>query len=144
MTNENLRLPLTIFAFLTLSALSSSLKAQKPDSIFFNLYTDSLKKGTYNYINIDGKYSNGTWLPLTAKEINFSSTDGKFEENSLFIDKDFKGEKVTVKAVLKADASICKTITIFIKKSESNEKLKTPEEIMKEIEQQGKQRRKKG
>jgi len=34
-------------------------KAQKVENIYVNLYTDSLKKGTFNYINIDGKLSNG-------------------------------------------------------------------------------------
>ena len=43
--------------------------AQKVDSIYFNLYTDSLKKGQHNYINIDGKMSNGRWLTMTAREI---------------------------------------------------------------------------
>ena len=132
-----------IIVFIT-SATGQSLRAQKVDSIFFNLYTDSLKKGTYNYINVDGKYSNGKWLPLTAKEINFTSTGGKFQDNSLFIDKDFIAERVTVRAVLKADSSICKTVTIYIKKNEDSGRLKTTEEIMKEIEQQGQQRRRRG
>ena len=45
--------------------------AQKVDSIFFHLYTDSLKKGTHNYINVDGKLSNSRWHPFTEKEIKF-------------------------------------------------------------------------
>ena len=69
---------------LTLSILSFVIvsHAQKVDSIFFHLYTDSLKKGTYNYINVDGKLDNGRWLPLTAKEIDFTATAGNFEGNS--------------------------------------------------------------
>ena len=40
------------FFVMLLFAFSFS-KAQKIDNIFVNLYTYSLKKGTYNYINID-------------------------------------------------------------------------------------------
>lgn len=108
-------------------------KAQKVDSIYFNLYTDSLKKGVHNYINVDGKLSNGNWLPLTAKEITFTSTAGTFDGNSLLIDSSFKGEKVIIKAVLKSDPKIWREIAIFIKTKESIEKLKTEEEIFRDL-----------
>ena len=42
----------------------SAAGAQKVDSIYFHLYTDSLKKGQHNYINVDGKLSNGSWMPV--------------------------------------------------------------------------------
>ena len=105
-------------------------RAQQVDSIFFHLYTDSLKKGTYNYINVDGKLSNGRWLPLTNKEIAFSASAGKFDGNSLVIDTAFKGEAVTVKAVLKNNSTIWKETTIYIKKVEAVEKLRTVDEIL--------------
>ncbi len=114
-----------------LMAATMLAKAQKVDSIYFNLYTDSLKKGTYNYINVDGKLSNGHWLPLTSKEINFSTTAGSFDGNSLLIDKDASIEKVTIKAVLKANAAVYKETTIYIKKLADNERLKTAEEVMR-------------
>lgn len=106
-------------------------RTQKIDSIYFHLYTDSLKKGTHNYINVDGKLSNGRWLPLTSKEIQFSSSAGSFEGNDLVIPFDFKEEKITVKAALKANTSIWKEITIWIKKKPDPERLPTKEEIMK-------------
>jgi hypothetical protein len=90
----------------------------------------SLKKGVHNYINVDGKLSNGHWLPLTNKEIDFTSSVGKFVGNSLVIDTAFKGEKVTVKAVLKNNTSIWKEATIYMKKVESTERLKTVDEIL--------------
>ena len=135
---RQLKITYILFAIL----ISTAVKAQKVDSIFFNLYTDSLKKGTYNYINVDGKLSNGQWLPLTGKEIKFTSSAGKFDNNSLVLDRDFKEEKVTVKAVLRSDTSICKSITIYIKKNADNEKLKTEEQIMHEMEEQGRQKNK--
>lgn len=117
---------------LLLTVITASLagRAQQVDSIFFNLYTDSLKKGVHNYINVDGKLSNGRWLPLTNKEIDFTASTGKFVGNSLVIDTAFKGEKVTVKAVLKNNTAIWKETTIYMKKVESTERLKTVDEIM--------------
>jgi len=105
-------------------------KAQQVDSIFFHLYTDSLKKGTYNYINVDGKTRSGQWLPLTAREINFSANAGQFEGNSLFIDKNLSQDRVMIKAVLKADTTIARTCVIYIKRTEDPELPKMPEEIL--------------
>ena len=110
-------------------SFSAVLFAQKIESIYFHLYTDSLKKGQHNYINVDGKLSNGQWLPLTAKEIQFSSSSGEFEGNELVLPFDFKPEKVTVKAVLKSNPSIWIEKTIWIKKKPDPE-LPTKDEIM--------------
>lgn len=106
--NRIILLPIFLFAGLL-------AKAQQVDSIYFHLYTDSLKKGQHNYINVDGKLSNGSWLPLTAKQILFTSSEGTFNGNELFIPDHFKPEKVTVKAVLRSNPSIWKEITIWIK-----------------------------
>jgi len=119
-----------IFIAIILLAGSGLLKAQKVDSIFFHLYTDSLKKGTYNYINVDGKFNNGRWLPLTSREIQFSASAGKFEGNSLFIEKNQQEQYVRIKAALKADTAVAKETIIYIKKKEDTELLKTQEEIM--------------
>lgn len=91
------------------------LKAQPVDSIYFHLYTDSLKKGQHNYINVDGKLSNGRWQPMTAKEVEFSCTAARFEGNELIIPVDFAEEKVTIKAILKSNRSIIIERTIWIK-----------------------------
>jgi hypothetical protein len=119
-----------LLLLLLVSATSLVGRAQQVDSIFFHLYTDSLKKGVHNYINVDGKLSNGRWLPLTNKEIDFTSTAGKFVGNSLVLDTAFKGEKVTVKAVLKSNSTIWKEIDIYLKKVEDNERLRTIDEIL--------------
>ena len=115
--------------FILMIAMGTA-RSQKVDSIYFNLYTDSLKKGVHNYINVDGKLSDGKWRPLTSKEIRFSASSGKFEGNSLIIDTSFKDEKVTVKAVLIQNPSIAREITIYMKKGESAIRVKTMEEVM--------------
>ena len=117
----------------TLILNAQKTPAPKIDSIFFHLYTDSLKKGQHNYINVDGKLSDGTWMPLTAKEIEFTTSDGKFEGNELVIPGDFKPEKVVVKAVLKSNPSLKLEKQIWIKKLPDPEKLPTNEDVMRDI-----------
>jgi len=117
---------ITIFLLFTAHFVS----AQTLDSIFFNLYTDSLKKGTYNYINVEGHFTDGTYLPLSNKELKFTSTGGKFNGNSLFIDSAFSDEKVRIKAVVIRNPRLAKEIDIYIKKSPDNEKLPTIDEVM--------------
>jgi hypothetical protein len=116
------------------------VKAQKIDSIYFHLYTDSLKKGTYNYINVDGKLSNGSWKPLTAREIEFSSSDCRFSDNELVIPADFKNEKITIKAVLKSNPSVSIEKTVWIKKKPDPEILPDKEEIMRDMHKPKKNR----
>ena len=118
---------LAIF-FCLMSTLAA--KSQKIDSIFFHLYTDSLKKGTNNYINVDGKSSDGRWIPLTSAQLIFTTTGGKFEINDLVLPMDFSMEKVIVTARLKSDTTIIKKRTIYIKTRPDDEPLKSVEDVM--------------
>lgn len=117
--------------FLFISAFAT---AQKVDNIFVNLYTDSLKKGTYNYINIDGQLSNGTYMPLDSTHVIFWASEGKFYGNNLWIDKDFKNEKVYIKVVLKGNPQISKEFTMYIKKKPDDEKLRTSDELLNDMD----------
>jgi hypothetical protein len=126
-------------ALLIFGALAG--RAQSVDSIFFHLYTDSLKKGVHNYINVDGKLSDGQWRPLTSKEINFTASYGRFDGNSLVIDSSFKGETVTVKAVLKNNPALWREVTIYIKKVDIPERLKTVDEVLNRPSSQRSERR---
>jgi hypothetical protein len=110
--------------------LSFTAKSQKVDSIYINLYTDSLKKGTYNYINVDGRLSNGSFLPLDSTHIQFTASAGKFYGNSLLLDKNFTEEKVTIKAVLRKNPAVYKEFTMYIKIKPDNENLKSVEELL--------------
>ena len=121
---------------------ASLAKAQKIDSIYINLYTDSLKKGTYNYINVDGLLSNGHYMPLDSTQLIFTSSAGKFYGNSLLIGRDFKEEKVLIKVVLRNKPSLCKEFEMYIKKKPDGE-LKTLDELMNEMKQKPKAKNKK-
>ena len=105
--------------------------AQKIDSISFHLYTDSLKKGTHNYINVDGKTSDGKWMPLTAKDLTFTTSYGTFEGTELVLPDNPTVEKITIKAILKTNPKLWKEITIWIKKKPDDEMLPTTEEVLK-------------
>lgn len=120
-----------LFLFVSFLSLGIFSNAQKIDSISFHLYTDSLKKGTHNYINVDGKTSDGRWKPLTAKDITFSSSYGTFEGTELVIPDNPTVEKLTIKAVLRSDPRLWKEITIWIKKKPDDERLPSNEEILK-------------
>ncbi|MGZ3837435.1 MAG: hypothetical protein ACXVMS_02135 [Flavisolibacter sp.] len=122
---------LTVVCFFTMACVAAS--AQRVDSIYFHLYTDSLKKGFYNYINVDGKCSDGSWMPLDSNRISLSSNTGFFKGNDLFIDSTYLGETVRVKAVLRSNPAIWKETTISIRKRGFTEPLKTKDEILDEM-----------
>jgi hypothetical protein len=124
------------------SAMITSVKSQKIDSIFVHLYTDSLKKGTYNYINVDGKYSNGRYLPLDTSEVIFKSSYGVFHGNSLYIAPDCKEQKVHIIVKLKSNERLTREFDMHLKKNEDPARLKTVDELMDEMDR--KSRRRKG
>lgn len=133
---------LKLISILLLSLFFFFAKAQKVDNLYVNLYTDSLKKGTYNYINVDGKLSDGHYTPLDSTDVVFWASDGKFFGNSLFIDKDFNKPNVLIKVCLRKNPKVNKEFTMFIKTREDNEKLKTDEEILNDLRQSGKKKKK--
>lgn len=112
--------------------ITSFARAQKIENIYVDLYTDSLKKGTYNYININGKLSSGKYIPLDTTDIILTASDGKFSGNSLWLNPDFNKEKVLIKAVLKSNPALFQEFTMYIKKMPDNERLKTMDELIEE------------
>ncbi len=119
-----------LLALFILSAFAS--KAQTIDKIFVNLYTDSLKKGTHNYINIDGQLSNGKYLPLDSSKIIFFCAQAKFEGNAIIIPSNFSAEKVTIKTTLKTNPAIFKEFDVYIKKM-VDPPLKSTNEVLAEM-----------
>lgn len=103
-----------LVAVLFLTGFMAS-KAQKVESIHYNLYTDSLKKGVHNYINVDAKMNDGSWRPLTARELKFESDYGKFEGNDLVLPDNPTVKKVTITATLKDNPQKSEKVTIAIK-----------------------------
>ncbi len=117
------------FILSILTAFSIGAKAQQIESIAFHLYTDSLKKGVHNYINVDARLTNGKYLPLSNKEIKFWCNTGHWEGNDLIIDSFYKGDSVVIKATMKEKPTLSATITVYIKKSTYEGKLFKEEEL---------------
>lgn len=122
-------------------ACSFFAKAQKIESIHVNLYTDSLKKGTFNYINIDGRMANGKYIPLDSSYLIFWSSAGKFSSNSLWIDRNIVTDKVDIKVTLRSNPTLFKEFSIYIKKQPDPE-LKTMDELMKGSKEKNKRSKK--
>lgn len=117
-----------------------AIHAQNIDSIYVHLYTDSLKRGTFNYINIDGLLSNGRYLPLDTTHIAFTTSHGKFSGNSLWVDTATTAEKINIGVALKSNSSVRRDFTLYIKKSPDSGKLKTEQEIIDEIKSKRKRK----
>lgn len=107
--------------------------SQKIESIYFNLYTDSLKKGVHNYINVDAKLSDGSYIPLDSKQISLTSSYGIWVGNCVTIDSAYNKDSLVITVVLKEDKVIQKSITIYLKKNLIQEVLKSEEEILNGI-----------
>lgn len=112
MTLKNMK---KLWLLCLLTAAFQYVGAQQIESIHLNLYTDSLKKGTHNYINVDGKLSDGSWLPLTDKQIKFTSDYGKFEGNNLVLPDEPTVKKVIISVALKTNAKKTQQVTLWIK-----------------------------
>ena len=129
---------LTLFVLITLAQWAS---AQKVESIAFNLYTDSLKKGFYNYISVDGRLADGSWLPLDSTQITFTANTGHFSGNYIFIDSSYRADSIVVKAVLRSNPAVWKQVTIYIRKRGFDEPLKTNDELFEELRQNSRRKR---
>ncbi len=129
----------TLLILLFLSG-AVAVKGQRVDSIYFNLYTDSLKKGVHNYINVDGKMSNGSFYPLMSDEVEFTSSFGKWQGNSLIIDSSFNRDSVVITIKLKSNPSVCKTVTVYMKRNLFEGNLKTEDELLEEWKRKGKKK----
>ena len=105
-------------------------KSQNIKEIYLNLYTDSLKKGVHNYINVDGKLSDGSYAPLDSKQIKFTSSFGKWEGNNLIIDSSYKQDSVIVTVTAIGNTSLTKTQVIYLKKINNTDGMKTEKELL--------------
>ncbi|MBX3255859.1 MAG: hypothetical protein KF862_17120 [Chitinophagaceae bacterium] len=129
------------FLIPVLMVLSITLFAQKIDSIYFNLYTDSLKKGTYNYINVEGRLSDGRIRPLDSSQLIFTSSYGKFSGNTIWLPFETTEEKINITVKNRQNPLQVIYRTIYIKKKTDDSNLKTAAEVMQPAERKNKKRR---
>ena len=73
-------------------------------------------------------------MPLESTIVIVWESEGKFYGNNLWIDKDFKNEKVYIKVVLRGNPQISKEFTMYIKKKPDDEKLRTSDELLNDMD----------
>jgi hypothetical protein len=105
----------TLMMIVLLSAAQKG-SAQKLARFEFNLYTDSLKRGFYNYINVEGQFSDSSWQPLDSSRIRFTCSAGAFRGNDIFLDSSYTADTLLVRATLKEDPKRWKECVIYIRK----------------------------
>ncbi|MBX2921526.1 MAG: hypothetical protein KF746_04965 [Chitinophagaceae bacterium] len=132
---KNLLTPVVLL-FLYIAAFS-----QKADSIYFNLYTDSLKKGAYNYINVEGRMADGKIRPLDSSQLIFISSYGKFSGNSLWLPFETTEEKINITVRHRQNPAQVIHRTIYIKKKTDDGNLKTADQAMEAPERKNRNRR---
>ncbi len=132
---------LLVLACMFAGSLFLKLNAQEIDGIYFNLYVDSLRKGDYNYINVDGKLKDGRFIPLDSSQVVLRSTAGKWVGNSLVIDSFQTADSVVIHASLKENPAVSKTVTVYIKKVQELHQLPTTEELLERWRKEEKQPR---
>lgn len=103
---------------------------------YFHLYTDSLKKEVYNYINVDALLSNGNYWPLDTNYVLLRSTAGAWHGNSLLLGKDSLPDSVVVSATLRTRPALTKSVTIFVKKIPNPDTLPSEKEVLERINQE--------
>ncbi|MFT4092305.1 MAG: hypothetical protein QM640_01605 [Niabella sp.] len=64
---------------------------------------------------MDGKMSDGTWRPLTTKELDLKTDYGRFEGNDLVLPDNTTVSRVSVTATLKSNTKNKKQVIIWIK-----------------------------
>lgn len=84
----------------------------------------------YNYINVEGKFSDGRIRPLDSTQLSFISSYGKFSGNTLWLPFDVTEEKINITVVLKQNANKAIYKTIYVKKKTDDAQLKTVDEIL--------------
>jgi len=132
---------LKIVISVILICFAFTASAQKVEKIYVNLYTDSLKKGTHNYISVDGLMSNGKYMPLDSTKIIFSADNAIFYGNSLFVPADTKAEKYKIRVALREDNKMFEEFEMYVKLNE-DPPLKTEGEIMAEMKANKKKKNK--
>ncbi len=120
--------------------LAGRAAAQQIDNIEVNLYTDSLKRGTFNYINIDGRLSNGRYLPLDSTKLQFEASAGFFQGNSLWLDPGFSEPAVRIRATLRQNPALYREFSIPVKQM-ADGPLKSLDELMREMDQDRKKKK---
>jgi len=95
--------------------LTTTLMLPHLESIRFNHYADSLKRGIRFYLNVEGAFSSGKIYPLDTAAIKFTTSAGKLLGQDLLLNPDDATRAITVTATNKNDPAMSISGTIPVK-----------------------------
>ncbi|WP_146154394.1 hypothetical protein [Chitinophaga ginsengisoli] len=95
--------------------LTTTLTLPHLESIRFNHYADSLKRGIRFYLNVEGSFSSGKIYPLDTAAIKFTASEGKLLGQDLLLPPNDATRIITVTAINKNDPSMSVSSTIPVK-----------------------------
>lgn len=85
-------------------------------TVYFNLYTDSLKPVLNYYVNVEGQTISGNYLPLDTTDVTLRADWGEMRGNEWVIPRVLLYDSVTFTATSRANPALRDQITIWIQK----------------------------
>ena len=98
-------------------AQAQQLRKPVLEALYFNLYTDSIKPVLNFYVNVEGRYSDGSYLPLDTASIILSCDAGRMQGSEWVPPRIITFEKVTFTAVARHNPALRDEVTIYIRKA---------------------------
>lgn len=115
-----MRLLMRLFLlFWLLAGVSAGAFAQRRPqlkSVYFNLYTDSLKPVLNYYVNVEGQTISGNYLPLDTSDVILTANWGEMQGNAWVIPRVLLYDSVTFTAVSRQNPALHDRITIWMQK----------------------------
>lgn len=97
--------------------VTTTLTLPHLESIRFNHYADSLKRGFRYYLNVEGTFTSGKIYPLDTSAIKFVASAGNLLGQDLLLNSnDATTRAITVTAVNKRDSTMSISSTIPVKR----------------------------
>lgn len=117
LANQHYTVELTITLPDAPSPVTTKLTLPHLESMRFNHYADSLKKGIRYYLNVEGTFTSGKIYPLDTSAVKFVSSAGTLLGQDLLLNSnDATTRAITVTAVNKRDSTMSISSTIPVKR----------------------------
>lgn len=114
----NSQIKALLILLLTPLALHAQLRPNADlKRIYFNLYTDSIKTVLHYYVNVEGEYRDGRFLPLDTNSIILTADNGTMAGNEWIAPRDIRFEKVTFYVKAKGRPELHDHITVWLKRA---------------------------
>ena len=122
LVNRDYKVVLTVTIPEAPQSIITSITLPRLDSIRFNHYADSIKRGVHFYLNVEGIFSSGKIFPLSTDAVRLEATDGKLIGQDLLINTtDNWIQSVNVTATYKYDESKQALSTLPVKQKISDQ-----------------------